>query len=372
MTPNPAEAAETARSVNDFGLKLYAKLGAKPGNLFFSPYSVAAALSMAQAGAGGATAAQMAKVLGSPVKRLMETDTGVTLTIANSLWGQTGTPLGKEFLETVRRDYTGGFNTADFKKDAEKETARINAWVSDKTKGKVPKLLGPRVITDITRLVLTNAVYFKATWDQQFDKRFTQPEPFYGDAGDSQAPMMKKLTWYGYFADDSLQALDIPYEGNRMSMLILLPRKRDGLPALEKTLTASVLQDIVTKLQNQKVDVSLPRFKLEGSFEVSDALKALGMPLAFDPLKADFKPMCPTCAPTEPLYISNAIHKAFVAVDEAGTEAAAASAIMMGVGSAAMPQDPPVFRADHPFFFAVRDQMTGVVLFAGRLTRPKP
>lgn len=371
MTPITAEAAEMARSVNDFGLNLYAKLGAKPGNLFFSPYSVAAALSMVQAGAGGATAKQMAKVLGSPAPSLKGADTGITLNIANALWGQTGTPFGKDFLETVRRDHAGGFNTADFK-DAEKETARINAWVSDKTKGKIPKLLGPRAITDITRLVLTNAVYFKAAWDQQFDKRATQPGSFYGDSGEVKAPMMTRQAWYGYFANDSFQALDVPYEGQRMSMLILLPRKRNGLPALEKTLTAAALQDAVSKLRDQKVDVTLPRFKLDGGYELADALKALGMPLAFDALKADFKPMCPTCDPKEPLYITSAVHKAFVAVDEAGTVAAAATAIMMGVGSAAMPEPPPVFTADHPFFFAVRDRQTGVILFAGRLTSPKP
>lgn len=382
MTPNPAEGAETARSVNDFGLQLYGKLAAKPGNLFFSPYSVAAALSMVQAGAGGATAAQIAKVLRSPAAphramreladSLKAADAGVTLSIANALWGQTGTPFGKDFLETVRRDHGGGLNTADFKKGAEKETDRINAWVSDRTRGKIPKLLEPRMLDENTRLVLTNAVYFKAAWRDQFTKSFTEPAPFYGDSGEAKVQLMTRTGRYGYFADPSLQALDMPYHGERLSLLVVLPRDRKGLAAFEKALSAAVLQDIAQKLREQKVEVLLPRFKLEGSFEVSDALKALGMPLAFDPFKADFKPLCPTCAPTEPLYISNAVHKAFVAVDEEGTEAAAATAIMMAPGSAPMRDEPPVVRADHPFFFAVRDRMTGVVLFAGRLTRPTP
>lgn len=364
-------AAEPARPLNDFGLKLYAKLGAEPGNLFLSPYSVAAALSMVRTGAGGDTAKQMAKVLGAPAPSLKGADTGITLTVANALWGQKGMPFGKDFLETVRRDYGGGFNTADFK-DAETETARINAWVSDKTQGKIPNLLGPRVITDITRLVLTNAIYFKATWRDPFQKRVTQTAPFYGDSGETRAQLMWQTAWYGYYADPSLQALDMPYQGDRISMLVILPRDRKGLAAFEKTLSAAVLRNIALKASEQKVEVYLPRFKLEGSFEVGDALKALGMPLAFDPLKADFKPMCPTCPAEEPLFISSAIHKAFVAVDEDGTEAAAASAVAMGVGSAANAQEPPVFRADHPFFFAVRDRKTGVILFAGRLTHPKP
>ncbi len=381
MIPSPVSSADSARSVNEFGLQLYHELGARPGNLFFSPYSVAAAVSMVQAGAAGTTQAEIAKALHSPADphgamrelaaSLKEADKDVKLNIANALWGQAGTQFGPDFLETAKRDYAGGFRTADFKKNAAKETDRINAWVTEQTKDRIKQLIGPDMLDASTRLVLTNAIYFKAAWRDQFDKHLTKPGPFHRDEGEVGARMMRQVERYGYYADDSLQALDLPYTGGRMSMLVLLPKKRGGLAALEKTLSAAALADVAGKLKEQKVDATLPRFKLEDEFGLNEALKALGMTSAFDAKKADFRPMCPSCYPDEPLYISAAVHKAFVAVDEEGTEAAAATAMVMATGSAMVKEaPPPVFVADHPFFFAVRDRKTGAVLFAGRLVSP--
>ena len=250
-------------------------------------------------------------------------------------------PWLRPFLATTRRNYRAGLREVDFVKQTEAARRTINRWVERQTRDKIKDLLAKGTLTPMTRLVLTNAIYFKGDWASQFKKKNTKDAPFKLSAGKSvKAPMMK------------------------LSMVIFLPKKVDGLPDVEKSLGKTGPDALLKKLHEQEVVVSVPKFKMTSQFGLKKVLTAMGMKDAFTG-KADFSGM----NGRKDLFISAVIHKAFVDVNEEGTEAAAATAVVM-VGGAA-PAPPPVFRADHPFLFLIRHEKTGVVLFMGRVMSPK-
>ncbi len=378
------DARAVAEGGNEFAIDLYAHLRSdKPSNLFFSPYSISVALAMTEAGAAGETEAQIAKVLHFPVseanvhsafstlRQLMVSNdklSGFQLRVANRLWGQHGFDFLPEFLRVTKADYGADLGRLDFKQ-AEVARQTINSWVEQQTDDKIQNLLAPGILNADTRLVLTNAIYFKARWMHEFGKAATADAPFHiSDSEQVAVPTMHQSHRLRYGAADGLQLLELPYalDGN-LSMLFLLPKRIDGLNDLEKRLTNENLQKWLKGLQSRLVKVHLPKFKMTSEFDLGAGLASLGMSLAFS-TKADFSRM----STEEPLFISAVIHKAFVDVNEEGTEAAAATAIAMRAGAALpRPEEPVEFRADHPFVLLIRDHRTQSILFLGRLVNPK-
>ena len=362
-----------------FALDVYDQLREKNENIFFSPLSVSSALAMTYAGARGATADEMARALhfDAPAVRLHrafgklladldvpEDAPGCRLHIANALWAQQDYHFLPDFLALGREHYRAEPDTLDFAKATEQARQKINAWVAQRTADKIRDLIPPGVLDELTRLVLTNAVYFKGEWATQFDKQQTREAPFtLADGKEESAPLMNQTGEFGFLEQPDLQVLELPYAGGKLSMVILLPRQHDGLPALEKSLSADELARWIGGLAPRKVRVSLPRFKMTCAAELSEVLKKLGMQSAFD-RRADFSGM----DGTQMLYISAVLHKAFVDVNEEGTEAAAATGVVMKLKSGT--PSVPLFRADHPFLFLIRDVRSGSIVFMGRVLDP--
>lgn len=367
---------------NEFAFDLYKKLRGREGNLFLSPFSISTALAMTYAGARGGTEARMAKVLhltlpgeelhsafAELIRGLDEgkKGRGYELVVANALWGQKGYGFLKEYLDLTRSCYGAGLHEVDFEKAAEAARKTINAWVEEKTKDKIKDLIKPGVLDSLTRLVLTNAIYFKGQWASRFKEEETKDSPFTLSSGKKiNVPMMNQTEEFGYIEDGNAKALELPYKGDRLSMVVLLPKKVNGLAGLEESLTAKKLSKWLSAVRKQEVVVSLPRFKFTSEFGLADVLKSMGMTDAFSLPPADFSGM----DGKKDLFISAVIHKAFVEVNEEGTEAAAATAVVMKL-EAAMPEPIPVFRADHPFLFIIRDTKTGSILFMGRVAKPR-
>jgi serpin B len=386
-SPTP-DAQSAAAANNQFALDLYGRLAARGGNVFFSPYSINKALAMAYAGARGDTAAEMAAVLHLPddqeqahrsfleMRRLINRNFSgsllskprVQMAQAAALWGQSGYGFQEPFLKRLDECYGARLNEVDFwAGDSARQT--INAWVEKQTAGKVPQLFGPDTLGRSTRLVLASAIYYKGEWLSPFPKDSTRPEPFLVSRDRrADVPMMTQTDAFKYAEVAEGQMLEMPYDGKGLAMLVVLPRDVDGLAALEKSLTATQLAAWTSRLRQQQVQVSFPRFKMEGAFALPETLKALGMKTAFVQGEADFSGMN---GGREPLWLGAVAHKAFVDVNELGTEATAATGVAVE-GTIGLPQGPtvPVFRADHPFLFAIRDVQTGVILFLGRFVQP--
>ena len=373
-----ADKVAVAKGNNAFALDLYARLRQKKGNLFLSPYSISTALAMTYAGARGETEAQMAKVLHFtlPQGRLhpamgtlvRELNAGgkkqYRLIVANALWGQKGYGFLPAFLSVNEKYYGAGLEQVDFAHDPNGSRKTINTWVEKQTQGKIKDLLKPPHITPLTTLVLTNAIYFKGNWAAPFDKKHTRNEPFTVKAGKKvETPMMHKTDEFGYMEERDFQILELPYVGNELSMLVLLPRRLDGLADLEKSLTTRNLLKWPGQLRKREIILAVPKFKMTSEFELGKTLKSMGMANAFSGA-ADFSGM----TGRRDLFISEVVHKAFVEVNEEGTEAAAATAVVMKRGPA--PQI-AVFRADHPFLFLIRDNRSNSILFIGRVENPK-
>jgi serpin B len=371
-------AAEAAADNNALGIDLYKRALQGKENVFLSPHSISVALAMTYAGARGDTAAQMSESLHFEVpperlhpgfQALNQTirpaaEAGYQLSVANALWGMKGHAFQPAFLEVLRTSYEAPLQEVNFA-DSEAARTTINDWVARATNDKIKDLIPPGVIDGLTRLVLTNAIYFKGDWAAKFDAKDTKPLPFKVLQGKPvKTPLMHQTAEFGYRETDDAQVLSLPYKGEALSMIVVLPRKTDGLPELEAKLDAETLKGYVEGLEQRKVSVFLPRFKLEASFSLSGELAALGMKDAFDPDRADFSAM----DGTRDLFVKEVIHKAFVEVNEEGTEAAAATGVVVGVRS--LPAPPPELRADHPFLFFIRHEATGSVLFIGRLARP--
>jgi serpin B len=377
------DVAAVVKGNTEFALSLYGKLRAQAGNLFCSPYSVSTALAMTYAGARGQTAAEMAKALdftldpghlhpafGALQHQLIQGSgkkQGYQLNVANALWGQEHFGFLPDFLNLTRRDYGAGLREVNFQSDPEAARRVINTWVEQQTHDRIKDLLPQGLLTTDTRLVLTNAIYFKGFWAEQFKKASTKQEPFQlAGGGQVQVPLMHQTGHFQYHDGGTFQALELPYRGRELSLLVLLPKRVDGLAALEGRLTAANLAAWLGRLREQEVQVALPRFKVTGAFNLNQVLEALGMRQAFIPGGADFSGMSGTNG--RKLFLQAVVHKAFVDVNEEGTEAAAATGV--AVAEEAEPADPAVFRADHPFVFLIRDNRSGSVLFLGRLTNP--
>lgn len=376
--PAAADTASLVEANNRFAWKLFGVLRKQDGNLFWSPFSVSTALAMTYAGAAGSTAAEMAEALelggvGGGVHEAYESllagltptgDAGYRLEIANALWSHATYAFRPEFLAIGRERYRAELRSLDF---AQGQAARqtINEWVARQTADRIRDLIPPNVLTPLTRLVLTNAVYFKGQWGEPFDPQLTKDEDFFPARDRSRkVPMMHRRGRLRALEEAEWLAVELPYHGGAVSMVVLLPREKGGLAKLEPSLTARRVSELVERLSEAEVDLALPRFTVTSEFRLDESLQALGMKQAFG-ATADFSGM----DGTRELYIQAAIHKAFVEVNEEGTEAAAATGVVVGV-RAARPAPPIVFRADHPFVFLIRDARSGSVLFVGRVAEP--
>ena len=367
-----------------FAFELYQALKGEEGNLFYSPYSISLALAMTYAGTRGETAQQMADTLKfmleqerlHPAFNWLDAELakrgegaegkdgeGFRLNIVNAIWGQKDYSFLPAFLDVLAENYGAGLRILDFITETEASRRAINKWVSDQTEGRIEDLIPQGAIDALTRLVLTNAIYFNAAWEYPFDEDMTADGPFYLlDGGQVIVPMMKQTESFGYTEGEGYQAVELLYDGDELSMVVLLP-ETGQFEAFEEGLQAQQVSDIIIDLQFTRVTLTMPKFEFDSEFSLKDTLAGMGMPVAFSAV-ADFSGM----TGTPDLCISAVLHKAFVSVDEAGTEAAAATAVI--VGETAMPGQPVEVTIDHPFIFLIRDIETGSILFVGRVLNP--
>ena len=376
------DVSEIVEGGNQFALDLYDRLRSEEGNLFFSPSSISTALAMTYAGAAGETETEMAKTLHfqMPKDRLHEgmktlqsfwtttdKESGIRLNLANRLWGQESYEFLPAFLQITRGKYGAELARLDFAQP-DHASQTINEWVEEQTDNKITDLISPDALSPVTRLVLTNAVYFHGNWAEPFEKGLTNEEDFHLTATDKiKVPMMHNWDEARYVAIDQLQILELPYGDGSLSMVVLLPKEIDGLADLEAKLTFQNLQRWTASVKHEdEVQVFLPKFKTTAQFMLSGTLQAMGMKSAFDPNTANFSGM----TDGEAFFISAVIHKAFVDVNEEGTEAAAATGIAMAGAAFVEPKEPLLFRADHPFVFMIRDNRNGTIMFLGRITNP--
>ena len=373
--PTGADVETVVRGNTEFALDLYARLRKGNGNLFLSPYSISTALAMTYAGARSETATQMADVLHFSLRQgslhpafaaLLSSDKAdedaYRLYIANALWGQKGYLFLEEFLGITKKHYGGGLRRVDFVHATEQARQTINRWVEDQTEHKIRELIWKGDLGPADALVLTNAVYFKGDWASGFDKQWTQDAPFWINEKEKVVvPMMHQSGKLRFASADGIYILDLPYKGDRLSMVLLLPEEVDGLATVEESLSNENLDRWLGELHRQSVRVRLPRFSLGARFDLAKTLAAMGMPYAFSGKKADFSGM----TGRRDLFIGMVIHEAQVEVNEEGTEAAAATAVKMKKGAC-----PASFIADHPFLFLIRDNQDGSILFMGRVVNP--
>jgi serpin B len=368
------------RSQTGLATGLYRRLIAgDAGNLVFSPLCVCVGLAMTSAGARGRTRTQIARALhlaGDPrrvhrafaslVARLADIERrgAVVLRTAVRLWPQAGYPLRREFLARLAADYRATASAVDYRRP-EAARAEINQWVRERTAGRIPHLIGVGVLSADTRLVLTNAVHFRGAWATPFDRELTTAGPFWIAPNQAvSAPMMRRTAEFRYAEDDDVQVLELPYLDD-LSMGVALPRERQGLATIERQLGAAAIGAWTQALRPRRVDATLPRFRIESAFSLRDRLQALGVTDAFDGGRANFSAMD---GGTARLFLSDVIHRACLEVNEAGAEAAAATAVMARTRLA--PPPPATFSADHPFAFWIRDTRTGSLGFFGRLRSP--
>lgn len=398
-----SEVGPAVQANNEFALDLYSQLRQQPGNLVFSPYSITTALAMAYAGARGNTEAQMAQALHFDVSqeelhrafsalqascsphtrraqahRTEHREVGAEvvyprrppretrLLVANALWPQERYAFLEEYLSLLKEFYGAAITPLDYEGAAEAARNTINAWVESQTEDKIKELIAPGVLGELTRLVLVNAIYFKGDWAYQFDPSLTIDLPFWLSRKDwVEVPMMRQTEELPYAMPRGLQVLELPYVGGELSMVVLLPSSKRGFELVEGSLTATKLSEWTAHLELREVEVLLPQFLLRFGCELSAALRALGMTDAFDGDVADFSGMD---GRESWLFLSAAIHQAFIDVKEEGTEAAAATGLTWAAG---LPDETPVkFLADHPFLFVIRDNSTGSILFLGRVVNP--
>jgi len=367
-----------------FAFDLYQALRDEDGNSFYSPYSISLALVMTYAGARGETAQQMADTLHFtlPQDRLHpafnsldlelsqrgkgakgKDDGGFRLNIANAIWGQKDYHFLATFLDLLAENYGAGLRVLDFTKESEKSRIIINDWVSEETEGRIKDLLPPGSVDSLTRLVLTNAIYFNAAWQYPFEENATRDGLFHLlEGGEVSVPMMRQKKSLGYAESEGYQAVELPYDGRELSMVILLPQAGQ-FETFEKSLDAQQVDNIIKDLASTQVILTMPRFEFASRFRLGETLAAMGMQDAFSG-NADFSGM----TGNRDLFISDVVHKAFVSVDEAGTEAAAATAVIMP--TAAPPGATVEVTIDRPFIFLIRDIETGAMLFVGRVVNP--
>jgi len=365
----------TVDACNGFAFDLYGRYSVDEGNILFSPYSISTALSMTYEGARGETAEEMEAVFGfleDPSERLPsvariyntlnEEGRDYALHTVNALWIQRDYPVQEDYIDAIVSYYGGDVNALDFVAEPDESRVTINDWVEERTNDRIKDLFPSGSIDADVRLVLTNAIYFKGDWLYEFDEEATNEEEFHVTPTTSvEVDMMSLRDDFNYAETDELQLLELPYTGEDVSMLILLP-KRGHMGDVEAQLSAERLGEWVDMMEGAAVNVYLPRFTFETKYFMMEDLAEMGMPTAFTDA-ADFSGM----TGNRELFIDKVIHQAYIEVNEEGTEAAAATGVSMRL-SAAMPGE--VFRADHPFIFLIRDMDTGVILFMGRVTDP--
>ena len=370
---------------NEFALELYRQLSdGDDGNLFFSPYSLSVALAMTYAGAEGATREQMAETLNFILEEedlhaafnklaielakrgegnKSEDEECFKLNVVNAIWGQIEYAFLDEYLDTLVVNYDAGLRLLDFVSDPEACRRTINEWVSEQTEGKIEDLIKKGIISEVTRLVLTNAIYFNAAWDKPFDEDKTSDGIFYLPDGTTvTVPMMHQTEDFGYTEGDGYQAVELKYDGNELSMLIILPE--DGnFEQFKATFDAQKLDGIVENIRTATVTLSMPKFEYSSQFSVKDALVTMGMKDAFS-MVADLSGI----DGSYDLFIEDVVHKAYISVDEAGTEAAAASAVIINLKGILEQAE---VNLDHPFIYLIRDIETNTILFVGRVMNPE-
>jgi serpin B len=378
-----ADRASLVAGNTRFAADVYRALAAEPGNVIYSPHSISIALGMTWAGARNNTERQMAQTLRFGMSqaqthaafnaldqelahRAERAPEGggrpFRLRVVNKLWGQRGYRFQPSFLDTLAENYGAGLNVLNFMGDPEGSRGRINAWVSEQTEGKIPMLLGQGSIVPSTTLVLTNAVYFSASWREPFDPARTAPGDFhFADGTVRQVPLMNRSAEMRYAEGEGWQAAELPYAGDEVSMLVIVPTA-GTFDAFERAFDTARVASVVDGLRTRLVSVTLPTFTFRRNASIKRVLTSLGMTDAFSG-EADFSGM----DGTRSLYIQDVIHEGFIAVDERGTEAAAATAVV--VGRTSVPE-PATLRADRPFLFAIRDNPTGAILFLGRVSDP--
>lgn len=390
--------AELVQETNSLAFDLYGTVCSEHQgeNLLASPVSITTALAMAYAGARGDTRDQMRETLhytldddtlhaafdalqselNSRGDDLDEDDlpsnydaeddpVPFQLTLVNAVWGQTDYPFREDYLTLLEDHYGGGLEEVDYKSDPEAAREEINAWVANQTEERIEDLLPKGALNQLTRLVLTNAVYFLANWHHPFEESATSTQAFTAlDGSATEVPMMSQSETFPYAEVNGVQAVDLPYIGEDVSMLVILPPEGE-FEAYERELDRSALSRLVDALDAREGSVSLPRFEFESSFALRKILEALGMPIAFSKSEADFSGMAHLDQTSENLYIDDVYHDTYIAVDEKGTEAAAATGVVVKADS--VPMSPFEFVADRPFLFAIRDRLTETILFLGRV-----
>jgi serpin B len=371
---------------NAFAVDIYQSLRSNEGNLILSPFSISLALAMTYAGARGETETQMADTLHfdlpqgrlHPAFNALDLDLAsrgeagsdesepLQLNIANSVWVEQTYPFLQEYLDLIASDYGAGIRLADFVNRFDGVRREINDWVSDETQEKIKDLLPEGILSADTRMVLVNAIYFKTNWLSQFDPNHTAEAPFHLLDGTEEVgvDMMSQDAFIPYYRGNGFQAVELAYAGDSAAMDIIVPDE-GNFETIESYLNSDFLDETWNGLQPTRVTLSLPRFTFESEFNLSETLRSMGMPDAFDPGRADLSGM----TGQEDLFISDVVHKAFVAVDEAGTEAAAATAVIVGVTSAQVP-DNLILTINRPFIFIIRDKPSGQILFIGRVLNP--
>jgi len=383
--PDAATRSRVSSATDDFGFRLLKALAKDPKqNMIISPLGIAMAFAMAYNGAAGATKKEMAKTLGlrslsdDDINRanhyLMhppgKADPAEQPEIANALWVQKDFPINPDFRSVCESFYDASVANLNFVGDPKGAAAEINSWVDKNTHHRIPAIVGE--IEPDTRLILTDAVYFKATWSLPFNKAETRPRPFHLMSGDSrQTALMDQSESFSYFENQNFQAIQLPY-GNegRYGMYVFLPRKTQGLPDFLRALDERHWKRWTSQFAENSGEIALPKFETTYSKQLNEALKAMGMRLAFDDRRADFSriPLHPT--PATPLLISDVEHKTWMKVDEEGTEAGAATSLVMEMASLSGSSHPFVMIVDHPFFFAITEQESGALLFAGVVMDP--
>ncbi len=385
VSSSPSTVSTATDSINQFAVDLYGKFAQNnSSNLFFSPYSLVSALGMTYVGAKGKTESEMATTLHfanqtihanfATLRQTLLNKANLghnQLRIANALWLQKGYSCQVELTDTALESYGARFKSADFAGQTEEARTTINTWVERETEQKIKELLPPNLLTAQTKLVLTNAIYFKGNWQFPFAEEKTQARPFTLPEGQTiQVPTMSRTGQFNYTEHSGTQVLELPYNRDNtnssggLSMWIILPTPSTTLATVEKSLHTY----LNVQLRKESVEVWLPKFKLEAAAQLKEILQALGMKEAFDPKTANFSGMCDETKSQAPLAISEVVHKAFVEVNEKGTEAAAASAVVMTTRG--MQPRPITFHADHPFIFLIRDNQTQTILFLGRVLNP--
>jgi serpin B len=384
---DPASVPDAVAALHKLGAGLYAELGGGGGNLALSPYSIGVALAMTQNGADGQTLEEMTAVLGGvepdrlngglnaltrhveslagPQRRLDETKAEIALRAANTLFAEATTAFEPEFLDTLAREYGAGLQTVDFQAEHEAARVAINEWTSERTEGRIEDLIPEGVLNELTRLVLVNALYLKAPWEQTFEKELTEDRDFHLlDGSTVPVPTMTLETRTGWLGSgDGWQALRMPYAGRALAMTIVLPEEGQ-LADVEAEVADGALAAVLDSVGPAEVAISLPRWTFRTQAPLKDTLSAMGMVAAFDEARADFSGM----TAEERLFIAAVLHQTFIAVDEEGTEAAAATAVVGQVTS--MPQY-VAFTADRPFLFVIHDVEHGTPLFLGRVADPR-